>query len=456
MASVRPHRQRHHRARGHHRALRRGAAVALALVVAGLSVVQAVRAPQAVARSTFAAPMMGWSSWSNESSTHPNYGTNWLNEGNIKNAADALSTKLKSAGYDHVDIDSFWSNGTDGNGIPSADTSRFPSGMASVASYVHNDGLKIGLYDTAGLSQSVYNSNYPIAGTSCHAQDIAVQPLTATNKWGSNWKINYGNPCAQAYINSIVNTFASWGVDMIKIDGVTVDNVPDIQAFSNAIDQSGRQMWLTASAWPVDVAAADGLRPYANSARVDTDVECYCDTISSWNSSVSARWNDLPQWLSHVDANYRPDLDAMPVNNNTGSGVQDGINDTERQTVMNFWSMASSPLYVGGDIYFMDSTAISILSNPEVIAVDQSSTTPTQVTSGTLQVWKKVIGTSTYVAVYNLGGGTSNITVDWNSLGITGSALVHDLDARQDLGTFTGSWTASGVPAHGSRLVRIG
>jgi len=252
-----------------------------------------------------------------------------------------------------------------------------------------------------------------------------------------------------------VAKFASWGVDMIKIDGVTSDNVPDIQAFSSAIDSSGRQMWLTASAWPVDVSAADGLSPYANSVRVDTDVECYCDTVSSWNSSVSARWNDLPQWLSHLNGNYRPDLDSMPINNNTGSGVQDGINNTERQSVMNFWSMASAPLYVGGDIYFMDSTAISILSNPEVIAVDQSSVNPNQVSSGNLQVWKKVIGSSTYVAVYNLSGGTSNITVNWSSLGISGSAPVRDVDARQDLGSFNGSWTASNVPSHGSRLIKI-
>ena len=162
-------------------------------------------------------------------------------------------------------------------------------------------------------------------------------------------------------------------------------------------------MWLTASAWPVDISAADGLAPYANSVRVDTDVECYCDTVSSWNSSVSARWNDLPQWLSHVNGGYRPDLDSMPINNNTGTGVQDGLNDDERQSVMNFWSMASAPLYVGGDIYFMDSRAISILSNPEVIAVDQSSVNPSQVTGGNAQVWTKVIGSSTYVAVYNMG-----------------------------------------------------
>jgi hypothetical protein len=431
------------------------------LAVTGLTALQAAQAPAASARSSFTAPFMGWSSWSNEASTHPNYGTGWLTEQNIKNAADALNIKLKAAGYNHVDIDAGWDADTgwnfhtDGNGIPNPDPGRFPDGISGVASYVHNEGLFLGIYGAVGMAKFVYDNNYPIAGTGCHTQDIAVKPLTATNKWGTAWKIDYTNPCAQSYIDSIVAKYASWGIDLIKIDGVTPDNVPDAKAWSAAIDHSGRKMWLTASAWPVDIAAADGLSPYVNGARVDTDIECYCDTVSTWTQSVGDRWNDLPDWLSHVNGSFRPDLDSMPINNNTGTGLQDGISDTERQSVFNFWSMASSPLYVGGDIYFMDSKAISILSNPEVIAVDQSSVNPVQVVSGTTQVWKKTVGADTYAAVYNLGTSPANITVNWSQLGLSGSATVRDVDARSSLGTFTGSWTANGVPAHGSRLIKI-
>lgn len=437
------------------------ALAATALCTAGLTTLQAADAPRASARSGFTAPFMGWSSWSNESSTRAGYGTGWLTEQNIKNAADALNTKLKSAGYTYVNIDAgwnfdlSWNYHSDANGIPDPDPTRFPDGISGVATYVHNLGLNIGIYGTAGLEKEAYNKNAPIVGTSCHTQDITVQPLTATNKWGSNWKIDYSKPCAQSYIDSIAAKYASWGVDLVKIDGVTADNVADVKAWSTAIDHSGRKMWLTASAWPVDIAAADGLSTAANGVRVDSDVECYCGTISSWGSSVSARWADLPNWLSHVTPSYRPDLDSMPINNNTGSGVQDGINDTERQSVFNFWSMASAPLYVGGDIYFMDSKALSILSNPEVIAVDQSSVTPRQVVSGNLQVWAKTIGTSTYAAVYNMGSGASDITVNWSALGLAGNGTVRDVDARTSLGTFNGSWTASAVPAHGSRLIRI-
>jgi Alpha galactosidase C-terminal beta sandwich domain len=98
----------------------------------------------------------------------------------------------------------------------------------------------------------------------------------------------------------------------------------------------------------------------------------------------------------------------------------------------------------------------AILTNPEVIAIDQEARLPARIAGGTRQKWKKVLADgATAVAVYNLGGASANITVGWSELGIAGRARVRDLVARTDLGTFTGAWTAANVPAHGSRLVRI-
>lgn len=433
--------------------------VLLVVLLAGLSTM----AGPASARTAFVKPFMGWSSWSLESSTRPTYGTAWLTESHIHDAADALSSKLKSAGYTYLNIDSGWNATTswvfhsDANGIPDPDVGRFPSGMSALASYVHGKGLKLGLYAVTGLEKEVYDKNAPILGTSCHTQDIAYQPLTPSNMWGGNWKIDFTKPCAQKFFDSIVARFASWGVDFIKVDGTTEDNVGDIAAWSAAIDHSGRPMWLTASAWPVPRAAGPSLGSYANSVRVDTDVECYCGTVTTWDSSVKARWADLPSWQGVFGADYRPDLDSMPINNNVGNAIQDGLGDAERQSVMTFWSMASSPLYVGGDIYFMDAKAIAILSNPEVIAVDQSGTYASQVTGGTLPVWKKQAPDGRwYAAVYNLGSSSANVTVNWGSLGLSGSQRVRDLVSRTDLGSFSGSWTATSVPAHGSRLIQVG
>ncbi|MEV0289616.1 glycoside hydrolase family 27 protein [Kribbella sp. NPDC050820] len=417
----------------------------------------------AQAKSDFSVkPFMGWSSWSVQSSTHPDYGTKWLNEEHIKATADSMAANLKRVGYTNVNLDAGWNANwewqfrTDANGIPEADPERFPNGIASLARYVHGKGLKLGLYGGAGLQKAIYDKNAPIVGTDCTTQDITVMPLTPTNMWGGDWKIDFTKPCAQAYFDSIADRFASWGVDFVKVDGVTTDNIPDIEAWSKAIDQSGRKMWLTASAWPIPREAGEGLRPWANSVRVDTDVECYCNTVSTWTSSVDNRWEDLPKWLDVVEPNYWPDLDSMPINNNTGAGIQDGITDVERQSVMTFWSMASSPLYVGGDLSNIDDKAVSILTNREVIAVDQAGVIPTQVTAGTLQVWKKRLPDGRLaVAVYNLGDQPADITVSWQQLAVHGSKKVRDLVDHRDLGRHNKSWTAKSVPAHGSRLITL-
>lgn len=440
----------------------------LPVVMIAAAAAVALPSQQASAKSDFTTkPFMGFSTWSVESSTHPGYGMGWLNEANVKNAADAVATKLKSAGYSYINLDSGWNSGVDGNGVPKTDSGRFPDGMKATVDYIHSKGLKAGIYGVVGIPGAAYDANTPIAGTSCHARDIVKQPLTQVpNGWssGTDYEVDYGNACAQPYYDSVVSTWASWGVDLIKIDGqhldggATTSDVPtdNLAVWSRAIDHQSRQIYLTASGWPVPVSEAAGLKPYANGVRVDTDVECYCDTISAWDHSVSARFDDLPNWLGSLGPNYWPDLDSMPINNNTGSGVQDGLNNTERQSVMNFWSMASAPLYVGGDIYFMDATAQSILTNPEVIAVDQAGVIPRQVAGGSQQIWtKKLADGSTVVGLYNTGGSSASITANFSSLGLSGTAAVRDLNSRTDLGNATNSWTATNIPAHGSRLIKL-
>jgi hypothetical protein len=422
----------------------------------------AVAAP-AEAKAPHPQPFMGWSSWSIGSTKAPGYGGDWMDEARIRKTADTMAAKLKPAGYRYINLDAEWSKtrgdwqaNSDANGIPSADPVRFPNGIKPVADYVHSKGLKLGIYGAIGLEKKIYDNNVPIAGTNCTVQQITVLPLTTANKWGDNWMIDYTKPCAQKYIDSVVKKFASWGVDFLKIDGILPSSVAEMAAYSKAIDKVGRKIWLSGSAWPVDIAAAEGLRPSVNGVRIDTDVECYCDTTATWESSVDNRWEDLPNWLPYLRKDYLGDLDSMPIVNNTGTGLQDGISDVERQSVMTFWSMASSPLYVGGDLQHIDDQAVSILTNPEVIALDQSAVLPTRITGGELQVWKKVVHGRTYAAVYNLGSTPADIKVDFKALGAGHLRSVRDLVARKNLGWSWDSWTAQDVPAHGSRLIRIG
>src|SRR5439155_13262109 len=123
--------------------------------------------------------------------------------------------------------------------------------------------------------------------------------------------------------------FAAWGIDHVKVDGTTADNGPDIIAWQKALAQTGRPIWLTVSAWPVPLSLAEEIRHAGQGVRIDTDIDCYCGTVTTWTASTNQRWNDLPNWLPSVAPGHFPDLDSMPISNNTGAGVQDGLNDAE-------------------------------------------------------------------------------------------------------------------------------
>ena len=244
-----------------------------------------------------------------------------------------------------------------------------------------------------------------------------MQPLTKTNSWMTNWAINWSNPCAQAYINSIANQFASWGVDFLKLDGITpttfrnigpsaTDGRGDVKAWSQALIQTGRPIWLTIS-WSIRHDFASYWKQYANGIRVDTDVECYCNTIVTWDHSVKARFKDLTLWAGDIGPGTWADMDSVDV----GVGAMDGITNDERQTVMTFWAAESAPLYSGDDLTKLDSFGLSLLTNTEVIAVDQAARPARPVsTSTSQQVWAahNPDGSVT-VALFNLGSSTATV-----------------------------------------------
>jgi hypothetical protein len=438
-------------------------AAKLAAVAAAVPKVAA--APLNSTALDFTSPFMGWSSFSGQASKAAGYGQAWLTEGTVKGISAAMDEKLGAAGYRYVNLDSGWNADLnwsnwryDDHGVPAPDPQRFPGGMKALADHLHARGQKLGLYFTVGLEKTPYWRNYPIEGTACRTSEIAKKPeQDVPNGWGSQVQIDWSNPCAQAYYDSVAHRMASWGVDLLKIDGITRESVDDVAAWQKAIDKTGRQIWLTASAWPVPHAIAAALGDNANSVRVDTDIECYCETVSTWTASVRERWSDLPKWLEHVRPGHWADLDAMPVNNNRNPGLQDGINDAERGSVMALWSIASAPLYVGGDLTRMDDVARGILTNPELIEINQLGTLPRQLRGGEHQVWAKQLPDgSQVVALFNLGKGDGDVRVCFSELGIdVRNAQVRDLAARQELGSFDGAFNAAKIPSHGARIVRI-
>jgi hypothetical protein len=412
-------------------------------------------------------PYMGWSTWSLESTTASGYGTKWLTEANVKAQADVVHQKLQQSGYQYINIDAGWWmdynwNPTyDAYGRPAPYSGRFPDGIANVATYVHSEGLKLGIYYAVGLDIPAYNANYPIYGTSCHLQDIAVQPLTRTNGWQGSYAINYNNPCAQAYINSIADQFASWGVDFMKVDGVTPgsfingasasDNRSDVKAWSQALLQTGRPIQLVIS-WSLDQNFLDTWQQYSNGARIDTDVECYCNSLVTWNNSLKQRFTDVVPWISAARPGYWNNLDSLDV----GAGSMDGLSNDERQTYMTLWAIEAAPLYSGDDLTKLDSYGLSLLTNKDVIAIDQAGNPAKPVAqSSNQQVWyaKNADGSYT-VALFNLDSNAAKVTANWSDLGFVGNTHVRNVWTHEQLGQFDGSFSAS-LPAHGSMLLNV-
>lgn len=393
-------------------------------------------------------PLMGWSSWSTIR-TNPS-------EAAIKAQAQAMASTLKSSGYAYINQDDYWylnpTTTVDQFGRWAVDSSRFPDGIAATASYVHNQGLKFGLYLTPGIPVAAVRQNTPIEGTSNHAADIADTSRFETNynKSNSMYYINYSKPGAQAFINSWADELASWGVDFLKIDGVGDWDIPDIQAWSTALKQSGRSIYFSLSN-SLDVSNVSVWQQNTNGWRIDGDVECYCSTLVTWNS-FSSRFGDAPRWIGDGRPGGWNDLDSLDV----GNGAKDGLSNDERQTYMTLWAIESAPLSSGDDLTSLDSYGLSLLTNSEVIAVDQAGHQAHPISqASSQQVWFANNGDGSYtVALFNLGGSTAPVTVNWSSLGFSGSASMRDLWSHTNLGAVMNSFSAT-LNAHASRLLKV-
>jgi alpha galactosidase A-like protein/alpha galactosidase C-like protein/fibronectin type III domain protein len=410
-------------------------------------------------------PYMGWSSWSLQATNYPGVNPNgpasWLGEANVVKQADVMAAKLKKHGYTYVNVDAGWHKDFDQYARPVVDPAKFPHGMKWLGDYVHRKGLKLGSYLAVGLYEGAYNNgNSPIFGTDdCHTRDIVYPDLRRTNGWDQAYKIDFANPCSQAYLDSIADLLASWGVDLLKLDGVgpgsfkggaNYDNTEDVKAYRKAIDQTGRPMEFFIS-WALSPTAVDTWAANTNGWRIDTDVECYCDTLVTWNNSVKQRWNDVVQWIPHAGPGHWNNLDSI----NVGNFEMDGVNEAERLSYMTFWAIESSPLYIGDDLTKLDDDGLALLTNDEVIAINQAGRPAKPLSQATRQqVWfSRQADGSVVVALFNLDDVPKRVTASWADLGITGKASVRDIWQDRDLGSTDGISTV--VTTHGTRLLRV-
>jgi len=326
--------------------------------------------------------------------------------------------------------------------------------MEALGNYIHGEGEKFGMYVTPGIPENAVLANTPVEGTSYTADEIAETSVPETNyNCGHMVGLNYSSPGAQDFINSWADELASWGVDYVKIDGVGASDIDDVQAWSTALAQTGRPMWLELSN-NLPIYDASTWHSLANSWRTTGDIECYCwpggtastnpnrTPLTNWYN-VSQRFASAAAWAPDESPGGWADFDSLEVGNGP---TNDGITDPEAQSTMTLWSMADSNLVLGTDLTNLDPTELAMLTNKAVISVDQDGVAAHQIEnedSGNGLVFSKRESSGDYVvALYNTNASSSTtVSVPLSAVGINGSVTATDLWNGDSLGTLSGTYS---------------
>jgi alpha-galactosidase len=350
-------------------------------------------------------PPMGWNSWNH-------FGCN-VSEQLVKETADAMvASGMRDAGYRYVVIDDCWQVARDAAGALVADSGRFPHGIKALADYVRAKGLGFGIYTDAGTN-------------TCQ-----------------------GRPGTLDHEDQDARTFAAWGVDYVKEDwchAQGLDAPTQYAKFRDALARAGRPIVFSICEWGSN-------QPWEWARRVGNLWRTTGDIEDKWSSMLSLL--DLSsQHASVAGPGAWNDPDMLEVGNG-------GMTDDEYRAHFSLWAIMAAPLMAGNDLRAMSGATRDILTNPEVIAVDQDSLGVQGMLVGEgppdIQVWSKRLASGgRAVALLNRGSAAAKITTHFDRLGLRGdSATVRDLWARADRGTFKREYGVT-VPPHGVVLVRI-
>ncbi|MCL5287334.1 MAG: glycoside hydrolase family 27 protein [Acidobacteria bacterium] len=346
-------------------------------------------------------PPMGWNSW--------NHFECQVTDAIVRAQADAMvSSGMKAAGYTYVNIDDCWQGERDASGVIHPNK-NFPD-MKALGDYIHSKDLKFGIYSSPG-------------------------PKTCAGYEGS-----FGHEERDA------KTYASWGVDYLKYDWCSAkgEQIPAYKKMQEALARAGRPIVYSLCQYGRERVWAWGASVGGNLWRTTGDITDNFDRMVV----IGFQQNGLERFAGPGHWN---DPDMLEVGNGK-------MSDDEYRVHMSQWCILAAPLLSGNDLSKMTPATLAILTNPEVIAVDQDAAgiQGHRVSEeGPLQVWMKPLADgSRAVGLFNLGTSNMTMTVYFREIGVGESATVRDLWARKDLGTFKDSFTAT-VPRHGVVFVKV-
>ena len=361
-----------------------------------------------------ARPPMGWNSW--------NHFKAKVDDATIRAQAEAMvSSGMRDAGYTYINIDDTWEGERDAQGNIQAN-SKFPD-MKALADFVHSKGLKLGIYSSPG-------------------------PKTCAKYEGS-----YGHELQDA------QTYAAWGIDYLKYDLCGLRD----QMKAAPTPEAAHQIMVHAYK-KMDAALRSTGRPIVYSL-----CQYGNDAVWEWGASVGGNlWRTTgdisDKYASMEEIGFRQaglarfagpghwnDPDMLEVGNG-------GMNADEYRTHMSLWALLAAPLLAGNDLSTMTPETVAILTNHDVIAVDQDAAGKQgdRVSEeGPIEVWAKPLADgSKAVGIFNRHQLPLTAHVDLSTLGLPGGAKAKDLWLNKDLGKIDSTITAQ-IPSHGVLLLRL-
>jgi len=426
------------------------------------------------------APPMGWNSWDC-------YGLT-ITEAQFRANVKVEAAALRPSGYRYAVVDEGWYLANpesasrpesleyrmDGNGRYQPALNRFTSaeggaGFGPVAEFVHAQGLKFGIHIIRGIPKQAVTANLAIAGSGFHAGDVADRNDTCP--WNPD---NYGvkdNAAGQAWYDALLRQYADWGVDYIKVDCIASHPYKgaEIGMIHRAIAKTGRPIVLSLSPGPAPLEEARELGANAQVWRVSDDVWDFWQRSGSeagageFPQSVKNQFAVIASWNREVRPGNWPDADMLPLGRlgpapGYGRARATRLTHDEQRTLVTLWSMARSPLFFGGNLTELDDWTKGLLTNREVVAIDQLASESREISRmGDLVVWTADLpGGERAVAFFNLNDLSQGVDNPMGLAGFSGeSRRVRDVWGERDLGRLRDVKSLK-IEPHGCVLLWVG
>jgi len=398
----------------------------LGLVLVGVVSLLAFVEARSAAPTPAPRPPLGWNSWDS-------YGLR-ITEQQFRDNVEALAAKLKPAGYSYAVIDEGWymlnpedrprpetlKYAVDGNGRFIPVTARFPSageggantGFAQLGKWVHAKGLRFGIHIIRGIPRVSVERNLPIDGSSFTATDAADQHDACP--WDpTSWGIK-DNAAGQAWYDSLLRQYVSWGVDFIKVDCIANNpyTASEIRQIHRAIARTGRDIVLSLSPGPTQLEHQAEVAELAQMWRISNDIwDLWNNGTRVFPIGIFSQFENAAKWAPYAGPGHWPDADMLPVGElspypDVGRGPRHTrLTPDEQHTQLSLWAMARSPLIVGANLTMLDEETVRLLTNPDILRIDQTATGSRQALhEGDLIAWTADLPKGVHaIAVFDTG-----------------------------------------------------